>query len=350
MIDSSRSAQPVKTAGQHSSSGGFFHVRAVAQAPGGLWTLEYGGKTVSVKTAAVLTPGAFYKGVFIQKNGRLEFILRAEGGSALSGRLPPPAGSPMPPAPLFPEPGSREYSRFILARTFFHAGRELPQGVAFGEMLRFVHTQDKREVLTRSALALRCEAKGLTLNADDYEILYALVEGYSGGGDSGGGQNRRGTRDENAPSGGEDEESAAPVDAGGREGLLLQLYNHLCETEAAWVIYPYRCTVEGRACAGSLRVLYGPEGPAAYKTAKKHVLAVHSGGDAWYFTWKAQKQEAGLKIYYTGTLDRKNLLPAVWVRKFRKLGVFCDDIVYNGECFDGFAETPEDLQRINEMA
>ncbi|MDR3199880.1 MAG: hypothetical protein LBT68_00345 [Spirochaetales bacterium] len=354
MIDSSRPAlSHSKAAGQHSSSGGFFHVRAVAKTPDGTWTLEYGGKTVSVRTAAALTPGAFYKGVFVQKNGYLEFIPRFESAAVASGasapaRRHPPAGT-IPQRHILnpePQPGTRDYSLSILTRAFFHAGRNLPQGSALNEVLTFVHKADKRDVLTRSALAVRCEEKGLSLNADDYETLYAVAEGYSGGGDHGSGGGRRQTQDENSSQNGGNEEAvtASSGDSGGKEGLLLQLFNHLRETDEAWVIYPYRCTMDGQPYAGSLRVLYSLDVPPA---AKKHVLAVRSGGGAWHFVWEAS---GNLKIYYAGSLDRNNLLPAAWVRKFRKLGVYCDDTIYNGDNFDGFDDAPDDLRRINEMA
>ncbi|MCL1817780.1 MAG: hypothetical protein FWG35_02535 [Spirochaetaceae bacterium] len=328
-----RSGPPVppdKAAGPPvGGSGGFFHVRAVAQKANGEWILSSGGKTFNAKTQQPLVPGASYTGVFRRKGASLEFIPRA----AARGSLPPAA------AARLPQPGTAEFARFLLGRAFFQAGLPLPQGSALRETLAFVTKANRREVLSRSALAARCAARGLELSADAAESLYAVLEG-SGGGRENGGQGK-GSRDR------EEREDSPAVEGAPAEnpgGDLLLLFNHIPEGEETWVVYPYRCVAEESLYAGSLRVLYG----VTDKTARKYVLFVRSGEDAWHFAWNPD--HGRLKIYYTGGLDTKNLLPGAWKRKFRKLGLFSDDIVYNGENFDGFCGEAEEPPEIDATA
>jgi hypothetical protein len=331
MIDPFRTPLRKGAAGEPlGRSGGVFYVRAVGAGPGGLWTFSYeGGKTLTAKTALPLVPGVFYKGVFIQKSGGLEFVPQGK----FSGE-----GSPVFAAPSRPLlAGTPEFARFILTRAFFHAGVPLPQGGAYEEILRFVTRRAGREVLARSALAARCEAKGLCLAAEAYESLYAVFEGCSGGGRENGGGKEKKDKAEEAPV------SEAPAgETEGGEGDLLLLFNHLCEGEETWTVYPYRCMADGLPYTGSLRVLYS----RGEKTAKKHVLFVRAEEDAWHFAWDAGRR---LKIYYTGGLDRQNLLPGAWKRKFGKLGLYSDDIIYNGENFDGFSGETEEERGIDRM-
>jgi hypothetical protein len=338
MIDSSHASVRVQAAGQHGSPGGFFHVKAIARLPGGFWRVEYAGKTSIVKTSAALRPGLSYTGVFIPKKGFVEFLPRAEA-------LFP--GAKAAPSPL-PETGTREYSRFILSTVFARAGVALPRGSALEEILRFVHRENKREVLSRSALALRCVDKGLSLASDDYEALHAVFEG---GGQGGGGERHK--HGKNSP--GQAAPPAAPAPGGedDRGGVLLQLFNHIKSGEEAWVVYPYRCTVEDLPYSGSLRVLYS----AGEKSAKKYVLAVRGKEGQWHFAWNPPPK-AALKIYFSPSvlsgaaptrLDSRNFSRA-WIRKFRKHGLYSDDIIYTGENFDGFSEELPPGRLVDEMA
>jgi hypothetical protein len=330
MIDASRASLRAQAAGRRDSPGGFFHIRAVAALGDGFWTVEYGGKTQTVKTAAAFQPGFSYTGVLIQRKGFVEFLPRAKGF------FPGGETGAQPRLSRLPEAGTREYSRFILSTVFSRAGLPLPQGAAFEEILRFVHRENRRDVLSRSALALRCEAKGLSFSADDYETLYAVFEGYSGGGEE-----RR--KQDNKNSAGEDSRKDAlpAVSASGaedgREGVLLRLFNHIKSGEEAWVVYPYRCTVENIPYSGSLRVLYSAE----KKTAKKYVLAVQGKEGQWHFAWNPPK--SALKIYFLPSGDAQEQsnswnFSRAWIRKFRKHGLYSDDIIYGGENFDGFSE------------
>ncbi|MDR1626446.1 MAG: hypothetical protein LBT33_07880 [Spirochaetia bacterium] len=350
MIDPSHASVRVQAAGQHGSPGGFFHVRAIAALPGGFWTVEYGGATRAVRTAAALQPGFSYTGVFVQKKGFVEFLPRpgAFAPDRQTGALPS----------RLPEAGTREYSRFVLSLVFSRAGVPLPQGPALEEILRFVHRESRREVVSRSALALRCEAKGLSLPADDYETLHAVFEGYSGGGGEGGGD-RRQKQGGSGPEGDDRDAAppAAPASGGeeGREGVLLRLFNHTKSGDEAWVVYPYRCTVGDLAYSGSLRVLYSAEG----KNAKKYVLAVRGKDGQWHFAWNPPK--SALKIYFSPSPGASPLCgPAArpeprgffraWARKFRKHGLYSDDIIYTGENFDGFSEELKPGGPVDEMA
>ncbi|MDR1316057.1 MAG: hypothetical protein LBK13_04205 [Spirochaetales bacterium] len=346
MIDPSRTSSLSKAAGQHISPGGLFHIRAIAEGRDGFWMIEYGGKTWSVRTSAALKPGLSYTGVFIQKKGFMEFLPRAEKFF--------PAGKTLPPSGFsrLGEAGTREYSRFILSTVFFREGLSLPRGAALEELLRFVHRKDRRELISRSALAARCEAKGLSLRAEDYETLYAVFEGYSGGGEE-----RRENGKRNGGKAPQEKALSATASAGeeDRGGVLLQLFNSMKGGAETWVVYPYRCTVEDAAYRGSLRVLYDPE----EKTAKKYVLAVRGTEGQWHFTWNPP--QSALKIYFLPfSVDglpadsRKPFNPGnfsrAWIRKFRKYGLYSDDTIYTGENFDGFSEELQPGEPVNEMA
>jgi hypothetical protein len=351
MIDPSRSSLLSRAAGQHSSPGGLFHIRAIAKGRDGLWMVEYGGKTWNVKTSADLKPGLSYTGVFIQKKGFMEFLPRA-------GNFPP--GGKTPTLLGFSrqgEAGTREYSRFILSTVFFRAGLSLPRGAALDELLRFVHRKDRRELISRSALAARCEAKGLSLRAEDYETLYAVFEGYSGGGEE---RRENGKRNgEKAPEKDPKEKALSAAAASGtgedRGGVLLQLFNSMKSGEETWVVYPYRCTVADAAYQGSLRVLYASE----EKAAKKYVLAVQGTEGQWHFTWNPPR--SALKIYFLPfSVDgppsglREPFNPGKfsrgWIRKFHKYGLYSDDTIYTGENFDGFSEELKPGEPVDEMA
>jgi hypothetical protein len=158
-----------------------------------------------------------------------------------------------------------------------------------------------------------------------------VCEGYSGGGQDGGQRRENGKQGEQES--GEEE--------------LLQLFNHFRAEDEAWVVYPYRCTVEDSSYAGSLRILYS----AGEKTAKKYVLAVRGREGQWHFAWNPPK--TALKIYFSAfTPDSAppDIVPREWIRKFRKHGLYSDDIIYTGEKFDGFCEEPEAPRPVNEIA
>jgi hypothetical protein len=357
MIDPSRNIPPA--AGQSKREGsGLFQVRAVGRDEEGFWVLERNGQIFKVKTSAALTPGAFYKGFFLRKKDYIEFMLRRESPGESAVRLPQSLRS-------MPEPGSAEYSRLVLSRAFLRGGLNLPQGAALENMLKFAAAGLRREVLTRSALAVRCEGRGLSLDAEDYERLYAVLEGYDGDGGNGSGERRRKKEDQETrkDSGGENPlEPAAPGGTGGEKDSLLQLFNHLAEGPRTWIFYPYRCTLEDESYRGSLRVLYAfpenseekyvlsvrPLGGRGEKTCPPETACPGGGEERWYFAWNKPGSSGGLKIYYTGGGDKKNLLPGAWIRKFRKLGLFCDDSIYNGKIFDGFDEISEEAAGIDE--
>jgi hypothetical protein len=208
-----------------------------------------------------------------------------------------------------------------------------------------------------------CEVKGIRLTEDGYEKIYALAEGFSGegsGGGSGGSPNGEDsgggkdpafgeTRGENGKSPASAQDSAFPPSEPSSQDssseTLLQLFNHIAPRSENWVIYPYRCSVDTETYAGSLKALYTSAGKA-----QNYVLSVRSRrrqDEVWRFTWKNRGK---LKVYYTGNLSTANELFPKWARKFRKLGLFSDDTIYNGEFFDGFGDFPDEENSVNEMA
>jgi hypothetical protein len=305
-------------------------IRVLRRGNGDAWRVLAGGREITVKFNGTLAPGALLRGFFVPRGGRTEFVLLrdAAGLQGTRGRLI--ETHTVPPADL---------ARSALLRTFLHASFPLPGPEKLGKLLRLAEKPSASETVKRSALAARCEMKGLSLPEEDFDLLYGLVEGFFR--DGGGGRGDKGKEKHQETS----DPEKLPVHAVDEENSPLPFFNHVAEGERTWIVIPYACAMEGEEYAGSLRLLYDRE---SGKTGAAVLSVRPRDGDAvWYFQWRTDG--GAMRVYAGGkaSAGAKNLPDLA--RKIRKHGLVPDDILYKEEYFDGFDGVPGQLKIVDEL-
>lgn len=313
-------------------TGGFSVIRVISNSGGGFWAAERNGQRITVASATDLMPGTVYRGILRRSAGRWVFTPRESWGD-LPGRNAPGIG------PInVPLPGTQDHARLLIVRAFLRAALPFPEGEKLAEFSRIAGRSSSRETLKRSALIARCAGRGLQLSEDDFETLYSLLEGSYGRPDSGDSRERERKKGK---------ESRDPADeVPENDSPSLYLFNHLLEREdSTWFIIPYRCDMENLVYNGSLRLFY----KTREKRAETAVLSVRGekSGELWYFRWPAGGKGL-LRVYHGDGRGTRQEIPGPWMRKFRKMGLYIDDIIHKDDSFDGFDEAGEGPDMIDE--
>ncbi len=311
------------------SGDGPVEIRVLGTRDGRLWRVlaEGGERDVLIRKGA--HPGEVLRGFFDLRKTPPEFIPQRETGQA-AGRFP---GS-LPPLT------AEETARQTILRLLL-GGQTTPGPEKIEKLLELSRSPSPAEARKRAALAARCELKGLSPGIEDFDFLYALLEG--------GHREKDRNRRERGERGQETE--APPIPTHGEESPLLLLFNHLPEGEKTWIIVPYTCTVAGVDYAGSLRLRYdrarGKTEAAVLSVRPGNLPGNAPGEGVWYFLWTVGG--GLLRMIVPGESPEAGAQCAELGRKIRKHGLELDDIPYNEDCFDGFDFGRERLHFVDEV-
>ncbi len=116
---------------------------------------------------------------------------------------------------------------------------------------------------------------------------------------------------------------------------ILQAYNHASGRSQTWVVIPFVFSADGESLAGTLRILYDPH------QGRPLALSLLCAGVAFHLPLQGKRRR--LSIFCDSEALRRAATRGLdsLKAKFHNMGLEVDDIVKEGNAFDGFSPVDE---------
>lgn len=283
----------------------------------GKWAVGIGGRVYPALSDLDLSPGA---------------VLRARVGYA-AGRvvLTIEKGPENPASAALLRQGLPDTALTqLVARALLQSGRPvLPETV---DRIRALVSRSKLEPGRAARLAALAEGKGIDLSSPGLEPLLGLLSfGEEGGEDP------RRYRGRPLPRGAAALKRALAglaVD-GASQPSALQAFNHSRGTSPSWVVVPFLFTDKGESVAGTMKFLFD--------SRAGRLLRFVLSADGLHFSLALEGRGRRMTVFDDAGPGRPALRRGLdrLKAKFHNMQVELDDIIHDGEQFDGFSPSWE---------
>ena len=287
------------------------------------WAVGIGGRVYPAVSELALTPGSVLRAKVGQAAGKLLLSVSEslpDAVQAALGREGLPAGGPAE----------------VVARALARAGLPLSaQTIEKAlDLLRRTHTEPKAGSRAVAAMV----DKGIDLSSSGARALLPIL----GFGERGGSdprryrgrplpRNRREVAEEVAAIAADPAQAANPA----RDAWPLAAFNHLKGKSQSWVVIPFVFTAGGDRIAGAIKILYDPA------VTRPLAMSVTTEGLAFHLALSSSPPRLSVFCQEAGVQRKAQSRMASLRAIFRKLGVEVDDIVSDGDAFDGFSPIGE---------
>ncbi len=281
------------------------------------WAVGIGGRVYPAISDLALAPGAVLRARVGQSAGKLLLSVSESVPDAVSVALAKeglPAGGPAE----------------MMARALARAGVPLSAQIIEKalDLLRRAHVEPKAGSRAAAAMA----DKGIDLSSSGARALLPIL----GFGERGGSDPRR-YRGRPLPQNRQQvaEQVAAIAAEPARAASPLVAFNHLKGKSQSWVVIPFLFTAASDRFAGAIKILYDPT------EARPLAMTITTEGIAFHLALGSSQRRLSVFCREPGLQRAAQSRLGPFRAIFRKLSVEVDDIVSDGDAFDGFSPIGE---------